>query len=95
MGSINVDLSNGGGARRMCVSVQRTVIEEGRVEMVVAVQATRDGAIVWIQFSIPVDVDLARPVAEVRLEALLMLRNILSTVIRNYGGVLRFGNFRA
>ena len=66
----------------MCVAVQRTVIEEGRVEMIIADQPMRDSAIVWIHFSMPINVGLARRVTEVRREALQRLRSLLDDQIQ-------------
>jgi len=59
-------------------SIQKTVISAGRIEILIADQASREHANVWVEFSVPVPSESKRPIAEAQLNALQIVLGALA-----------------
>jgi hypothetical protein len=62
-------------------SIQKTVISAGRIEILIADQASQDHANVWVQFSVSAPSESKRPIAEAQLNALQIVLTALASEI--------------
>ena len=68
-------------------SIQETVISAGRIKILIADQATREHANVWVEFSVPAPSENKRPIAEAQLKALQIAQDALGLEIAGIKGI--------
>ena len=62
-------------------SIQKTVFSAGRIEILMADQALIEHSTVWVQFSVPVQSESSRPIAEAQLKALQIVQAAIASEI--------------
>ena len=62
-------------------SIQKTVFSAGRIEILIADQALVEHSTVWVQFSVPVQSESSRPIAEAQLKALQIVQTAIAAEI--------------